>query len=129
MSGFTPEQELAMLRAQQAQGNAITMQGINKFWPQIVAVVALGAFLWQQGKEQQALINRVVAVERSVDSIGQVKADQVKVSGEVRELQIAVSNISTSQKEISARIETLGTEVRAVGSQVAAISQALRAER
>lgn len=129
MSGLTPEQELAFLRAQQAQGNAITMQGINKYWPQIVAIIALGAFLWNQGKEQQALINRVVAVERSVDSISQVKADQVKVSGEVRELQIAVSNISTSQKEISARIESLGSEIRAVGSQVSAISQALRAER
>jgi hypothetical protein len=107
---------------QQGQGNAITMQGINKYWPQLVAAVALGYFLMQQGKEQQALVGRVQIVEESVKSIGQVKADQAKTSGEVRELQIAVNAITVGQKEIA-------NDLRAVGQQVSAISQSLRGGR
>lgn len=122
---LTPEQELAILKMQQSQGpapGAISMQGINKYWPQIVGAVALGYFLMQQGEKQQALVSRVQIVEKSVESIGQVKADQAKTSGEVRELQIAVNNITTGQKEIA-------NDLRAVGQQVTAISQALRGAR
>lgn len=122
---LTPEQELSILKMQQSQGpapGAISMQGINKYWPQIVGAVALGYFLMQQGEKQQALVSRVQIVEKSVESIGQVKADQAKTSGEVRELQIAVNNITTGQKEIA-------NDLRAVGQQVTAISQALRGAR
>lgn len=119
---LTPEQELAFLKMQQAQApapGAISVQGINKYWPQIVGAVALGYFLMQQGKDQQALVSRVQIVEKSVESIGQVKADQAKTSNEVRELQTAVNAITAGQKEIA-------NDLRAVGQQVAAISQSLR---
>jgi hypothetical protein len=119
---ITKEQlEIQMLRQQMAQQapGAISVQGINKYWPQIVGAVALGWFLMQQGKEQQALISRVQIIEKSVESVSQVKADQARTSGEVRELQVAVSAITAGQKEIA-------SDLRAVGQQVAAISQSLR---
>ncbi len=119
---LTPEQELAILRMQQAQApapGAISVQGINKYWPQIVGAVALGYFLMQQGKEQQALVSRVQIIEKSVEMVSQVKADQAKTSNEVRELQTAVNAITAGQKEIA-------SDWRAVGQQVAAISQSLR---
>lgn len=119
---LTPEQELAILKMQQSQGpapGAISVQGINKYWPQIVGAVALGYFLMQQGEKQQALVSRVQIVEKSVELIGQVKADQVKTSGEVRELQTAVNAITAGQKEIA-------SDLKALGQQVTAISQSLR---
>jgi hypothetical protein len=73
----------------------------------------------QFGKEQQALISRVQMIEKSVESVSQVKADQARTSGEVRELQVAVSAITAGQKEIA-------SDLRTVGQQVAAISQNLR---
>lgn len=45
----------AVPQPQPAPG-AISVQGINKYWPQIIGAVALGYFLMRQGKEQQALI-------------------------------------------------------------------------
>jgi len=107
---------------QQPAAGTLSMQGINKYWPQIIGAVALGYFLMQQGKDQQALVGRVQIIEESVKSIGQVKADQAKTSGEVRELQIAVNAITVGQKEIA-------NDLRAVGQQVSAISQSLRGGR
>lgn len=123
---MTPEQELALLKMQQGQGNAITMQGINKFWPQIVGAVAIGWFLMGQGKEQQALIGRVATLEKSAESVLQVKADQQKTSSEVSELKITVKSIQTGQEDLAKRMESVGSDVRALGAQVSSISQALR---
>ena len=123
---MTPEQELALLKMQQGQGNAITMQGINKYWPQIVGAVAIGWFLMGQGKEQQALIGRVATLEKSAESVMQVKADQQKTSSEVSELKITVKSIQTGQEDLAKRMESVGSDVRALSAQVASISQALR---
>lgn len=123
---MTPEQELMMLKSQQAQGNAVTFQGINKYWPQLVGIVALGWFLVGQGKEQQALMGRVDLLEKNAESVTQVKADQAKTSGEVRELQIAVNNIQASQKEISGQIQAIADDLRAANSQISSIAQAMR---
>ena len=109
----------AHMQAQAPAPGAISVQGINKYWPQIVGAVALGWFLVGQGKEQQALVSRVQIIEKAVESVGQVKADQARTSGEVRELQVAVSAITAGQKEIA-------SDLRAVGQQVSAISQTLR---
>lgn len=119
---LTPEDIKTLAAHMQAQApapGAISIQGINKYWPQIVGAVALGWFLMQQGKEQQALISRVQIMEKSVESVSQVKADQARTSGEVRELQTAVNAITVGQKEIA-------TDLRAVSQQVTAISQSLR---
>jgi hypothetical protein len=119
---LSPEDIKTLTAAMQAQApapGAISVQGINKYWPQIVGAVALGYFLMQFGKEQQALISRVQMIEKSVESVSQVKADQARTSGEVRELQVAVSAITAGQKEIA-------SDLRTVGQQVAAISQNLR---
>ena len=116
---LSPEDINAIAAKMQPAPGAISVQGINKYWPQIVGAVALGWFLVGQGKEQQALISRVQIIEKSVESIGQVKADQARTSGEVRELQVAVGAITAGQKEIA-------NDLRAVGQQVNAISQSLR---
>lgn len=118
---------LAMQQAQPA--GAISVQGINKYWPQIVGAVALGWFLVGQGKEQQALMGRVQVIEKSVETIGQVKAEQAKTSGEVRELQIAVSSINVSIKDMANKFDTMGGDVRAMSQQMSAISQNLRARQ
>lgn len=123
---MTPEQELALLKMQQGQGNAITMQGINKYWPQIVGAVAIGWFLVGQGKEQQALQGRVATLEKAAESVTQVKADQARTSGEVSELKITVKSIQTGQEDLAKRMESIGSDVRALSSQVSSISQALR---
>jgi peptidoglycan hydrolase CwlO-like protein len=123
---MTPEQELALLKMQQGQGSAITVQGINKYWPQIVGAVAIGWFLVGQGKEQQALQGRVATLEKSAESVTQVKADQAKTSGEVSELKITVKSIQTGQEDLAKRMESVGSDVRALSAQVSSISQALR---
>lgn len=123
---MTPEQELALLKSQQAQGNAITFQGINKYWPQIVGAVAIGWFLMGQGKEQQALQNRVESLEKSAESVVKVKEDQLKTSSEVSELKLTVKSIQTGQEDLAKRMESVGADVRALSAQVASISQALR---
>lgn len=123
---MTPEQELALLKMQQGQGNAITMQGINKYWPQIVGAIAIGWFLVGQGKEQQALQGRVATLEKAAESVTQVKADQARTSGEVSELKITVKSIQTGQEDLAKRMESIGSDVRALSSQVSSISQALR---
>ena len=122
---MSPEDIKSLAAAMQAQApapGAISVQGINKYWPQIVGAVVLGWFLVGQGKEQQALISRVQSIEKSIETVSQVKADQAKTSGEVRELQTAVSAITAGQKEIA-------SDLRAVGQQVSAISQNLRARQ
>ena len=122
---MSPEDIKSLAAAMQAQApapGAISVQGINKYWPQIVGAVVLGWFLVGQGKEQQALISRVQSIEKSIETVSQVKADQAKTSGEVRELQTAVNAITAGQKEIA-------SDLRAVGQQVSAISQNLRARQ
>lgn len=129
---LTPEQELAFLKMQQSASppaGAISVQGINKYWPQIVGAVALGWFLVGQGKEQQALVSRVQIIEKSVESISQVKADQAKTSGEVRELQIAVNSINVSIKDMGTKFEAMSSDMRTVSQQMTAISQNLRARQ
>jgi peptidoglycan hydrolase CwlO-like protein len=125
-NNLPPEVQLALLRAQQSQGSAITLQGINKYWPQIVGAVAIGWFLVGQGKEQQALQGRVATLEKAAESVVQVKADQQKTSTEVGELRMTVKSIQTGQEELAKRMESVGSDLRALSAQVQAISQALR---
>lgn len=126
---LTPEQELAFLKMQQSASQppgAISVQGINKYWPQIVGAVALGWFLVGQGKDQQALVSRVQIIEKSVESVNQVKADQAKTSAEVRELQIAVNSINTSIKDMGSKFEAMSSDMRAFSQQMSSITQTLR---
>lgn len=130
---LTPE-DLKNIAAMQAQAQAsapgaISVQGIHKYWPQIVGAVALGWFLVGQGKDQQALMGRVQVIEKSVETISQVKADQAKTSGEVRELQIAVNSINLSIKDMGNKFDAMGGDVRAMSQQMSAISQNLRARQ
>ncbi|PUE20359.1 hypothetical protein [Limnohabitans sp. WS1] len=115
----------AMPQTQPAVG-AISVQGINKYWPQIIGAVALGWFLVGQGKEQQALVGRVQSIEKSVESINQVKAEQALTSGEVRELKIAVGSINAAIKDMGGKFDVMAGDMRAVSQQVSAISQSLR---
>lgn len=116
----------ANLQPAQPAPGAISVQGINKYWPQIVGAVAVGYFLMGQGKEQQALVGRVATLEKSAESVVQVKADQQKTSGEVSELKITVKSIQTGQEDLAKRMESVGSDVRALSAQVSSISQALR---
>jgi hypothetical protein len=121
---------LAKAAAMQAQPSApkgvVSMEGINKYWPQLIGAVALCWFLVGQGKEQQALMGRVQTIEKSVETIGQVKADQIKTNSDVLELKIAVNTITTGQKELTARIDSMSADLRAVGTTVTAIAQSMR---
>lgn len=129
---LSPDDIKALTAAMQAQApapGAISMQGINKYWPQIVGVVLVGLFLWNQGKEQQAMLSRVQIIEKSVETISQVKADQAKTSGEVRELQIAVNSINVSIKDMGNKFDTMSGDVRAMSQQMSAISQNMRARQ
>lgn len=123
---LSPEDLKAIAAMQNPAPGAISVQGINKYWPQIVGAIALGWFLVGQGKEQQALVSRVQIMEKSIETIGQVKADQARTSGEVRELQIAVNSINGSIKDMSTKFESMGGDLRAVSQQIAAVSQSLR---
>lgn len=120
---------IAQAMQQTQPAGAISVQGINKYWPQIVGAVALGWFLVGQGKEQQALMGRVQVIEKAVESISQVKAEQAKTSSEVRELQIAVNSINVSIKDMGNKFDTMGGDVRAMSQQMSAISQNLRARQ
>ncbi len=88
--------------------------------------MAIGWFLVGQGKEQQALQGRVATLEKAAESVTQVKADQARTSGEVSELKITVKSIQTGQEDLAKRMESIGSDVRALSSQVSSISQALR---
>lgn len=126
---LTPEDIKAIAAMQAPAPGTISMQGINKYWPQIVGAVAVGWFLWGQGQQQQALVGRVQSIEKSIESIGQIRADQVKTSGEVRELQIAVNSINSSIKDMGGKFDAMGGDMRAVSQQISAISQNMRARQ
>lgn len=126
---LSPEDLKVLTAAMQAQApapGAISVQGINKYWPQIVGVAVVGLFLWNQGKEQQAMVSRVQVIEKSVETISQVKADQAKTSGEVRELQIAVNSINGSIKDMGTKFDAMGGDVRAMSQMMSSISQNAR---
>lgn len=123
---LSPEDIKAIAANMQPAPGAISVQGINKYWPQIVGAVAIGWFLVGQGKEQQALQGRVATLEKAAESVTQVKADQARTSGEVSELKITVKSIQTGQEDLAKRMESVGSDVRALSAQVASISQALR---
>lgn len=112
---------------------AVTIQGINKYWPQILGAVALGWFLVGQGKEQEKLMGRVATIEKSQEDLTKVKEGltetktaQLKASGEVQELRNAVNAITASQAELSKKFDGMANDVRAVGQQISSISQAMR---
>jgi peptidoglycan hydrolase CwlO-like protein len=123
---LTPEDIKAIAALQTPAPGTVSVQGISKYWPQIVGAVALGWFLVGQGKEQQALVGRVQVVEKSVEAISQVRADQTRTAGEVRELQIAVNSINVSIKDMGQKFDAMGGDVRAMSQQMSAISQSLR---
>ena len=109
-----------------APQGAITIGGINKYWPQLVGIVVLGLFLNEQGKSQQKLESRVTNVEVAVQSINQVKADQTKQTSDMQVLQIDVSAVKQAQKDQAAKLDSVLTAVSTIGQQVQSISQAMR---
>jgi peptidoglycan hydrolase CwlO-like protein len=68
----------------------------------------------------------LVELRATRDSITQVKGDQLKTSSEVAELRMTVKSIQTGQEDLAKKMESVSGDVRAVGQQVAAISQSLR---
>jgi peptidoglycan hydrolase CwlO-like protein len=60
------------------------------------------------------------------DAITQVKGDQLKTSAEVAELRMTVKSIQTGQEDLAKKMESVSSDVRALGQQMSAISQNLR---
>lgn len=117
----------AMQAAQQQQPQgAITFGGINKYWPQIMGIAALIWFLMGQAREQEKLINRVTSVETAVQSINQVKADQLKSTSDMQVLQIDMTAVKQAQKEQATKMDTVLNAISTLGQQVQALSQAVR---
>lgn len=112
----------------QPQG-AITFGGINKYWPQIIGVVGLVWFLMGQAREQEKLVNRVSTVEAAVQSINQVKADQIKSSSDMQALQIDMNAVKAAQKDQATKLDTVLAAVGTIGQQVQSLSQAMRGGR
>lgn len=118
--------QLAEAQTMKPQNNAITFEGINKYWPQIVAIVAVGYFLMNQAKEQERLVNRVVTVEAAVQSVNQVKADQAKSASDMQLLQVDMNAVKSAQKDQAAKLDSVLSSVATVSQQVQALSQAIR---
>ena len=116
----------AMQANQQPPAGAITFGGINKYWPQLVGMVLVGLFLWNQGEKQQILIGRISSLEEKFKEVPLVKDEQSKTGKEVQQLQIAVNSINEGQKKMADRMETIGADLRAVAGQVGQLSQELR---
>lgn len=131
---LTPEQELAFLKMQQAQGGTVTGQGIRN-WQTIIifgvtSLIGVGGWLvmnTNKATEQFVNITRDINdLKAARESITQVKGDQLKTSAEVAELRMTVKSIQTGQEDLAKKMESVSGDVRAVGQQVAAISQSLR---
>lgn len=123
-----------LLEAQKMNANtqpqgAITFGGINKYWPQIIGVVGLVWFLMGQAREQEKLVNRVATVEAAVQSINQVKADQIKSSSDMQALQIDMNAVKAAQKDQATKLDTVLAAVGTIGQQVQSLSQAMRVGR
>lgn len=110
-----------------APAGAITANGIVKYQTIIIFCImsAVGVGGWLvvnsvNGATKMTNIERDLAELKSTrDALSKVKVDQEKTSSDVRELQTAVNAMTAGQKEIA-------SDLRAVGQQVAAISQSMR---
>lgn len=124
----------AMQPAPQAPQGAITANGIVKYQTIIIFCImsAVGVGGWLVANSVGAA-TKMTNIERDLaelkttrDSISQVKGDQLKTSSEVAELRMTVKSIETGQADLAKKMESVSGDVRAVGQQVAAISQSLR---
>ncbi len=144
---MSPEDIQTLVRAMQAAppardpapapAGAITASGIVKYQTIIIFVImsAVGVGGWLvinsvNGATKMTNIERDLAeLKTTRDSISQVKGDQLKTSSEVAELRMTVKSIETGQADLAKKMESVSGDVRAVGQQVAAISQNLRARQ
>ena len=113
---------------------AITASGLVKYQTIIIFCImsAVGVGGWLVANSVSAA-TKMTNIERDLaelkstrESISQVKADQARTSGEVRELQIAVNSINQSIKDMTVKFEAMSGDMRAVSQQVSAISQSVR---
>lgn len=110
--------QLAEAQAMKPQNNAVTFEGINKYWPQIVGIVVLGYFLMGQAKEQERLMGRVANVEVAVQSVNQVKEEQAKNSADMKLLQSDIASLKTTQKELLSAVTVISNQVQSWSSQM-----------
>lgn len=135
MTTPTPDYEALYRLQQQLQApGAITAKGIREWWQVIIFIIigaiSVGGWLVATSVSAATKMNNIENDIRGLKdgqaSVVQLRSDQIKTSGEVRELQIAVSAITNGQKELAGRMDTVSGDVRAVGQQVQAIAQAMR---
>mgnify|MGYP003455782299 CR=1 FL=1 len=124
-------------QAPQAPQGAITANGMVKYQTIIIFVImsAVGVAGWLVTNSVSAA-TKMTNIERDLaelkstrDSLSQVKGDQLKTGAEVAELRLTVKNIQTGQEDLAKKMESVSSDLRAVGQQVAAISQAMRGPR
>jgi peptidoglycan hydrolase CwlO-like protein len=113
---------------------AITASGIVKYQTIIIFCImsAVGAGGWLvvnsvNGATKMTNIERDLSeLKATRDAITQVKGDQLKTSAEVAELRMTVKSIQTGQEDLAKKMESVSSDVRALGQQMSAISQNLR---
>lgn len=116
---------------------AITASGIVKYQTIIIFCImsAIGVGGWLvansvSGATKMTNIERDLSeLKATRDAITQVKGDQLKTSAEVAELRMTVKSIQTGQEDLAKKMESVSSDVRALGQQMSAISQNLRARQ
>ncbi len=137
MTSLNPEDIKTIVQALQTPqpaAGAVTANGLVKYQTiiifMIMSAVGVGGWLVNNAVSGTSVMvgmkNDIDNLKRAQEAIGQIKADQTKTSGEVRELQIAVNSINVSIKDMSTKFEAMSGDMRAVSQQVSAISQSLR---
>lgn len=121
--------QLAEAQAMHKPNNAITFEGINKYWPQIVAIVALGYFLMGQAKEQERLMGRVSSVEAAVQSVNQVKEEQAKNISDMKLLQADMNAVKSAQKDQAEQMAKILSAVNVLSQQVQSWSGSIMKQR
>jgi hypothetical protein len=119
---LSPEVELALLRAKldstANSGQAITFQGINKYWPQLVGAAACVWFLMGVAKDGHAMASRVALLERSVQGLTDEKVDKKEFAA-----------FAAKQDKQAEQLERVATAVNALQSGMNSIMQDIRSNQ
>ena len=137
ISKFLQTVQSAQQPAPSAPQGAITGQGIRNWQKVIIFVVtgfvALGGGLVStsiSGANTMTNMQRdIVDLKKQVDMFAQVKQDQSKTAGDVKELQLVIVTLTERQKEILSRLDMIGESLRFTSQQVTMLTQTKKGGR
>jgi hypothetical protein len=113
-------------KAQQAPQGAITGTGIRNWWGVIVfvimSIVSTAGWLVSKTvdgtKELTNMQNRISVLEQKTLQVDVVKTDQQKLSIDVKDLQVSVSNINKTLDNISVDIKVVAGQMQEVSNEI-----------